>query len=171
MRIVRLASLVFALVALARPFDATACTPPPEGSAITERAIEDQFLREADVFFRGVIEQVDTTDPVIGDMSDTGFNKPIVTIRHTRTLWGSGAPERLIVPWGYLVACPFPNLREAYWETKERERSVLRPGWGVTVIGRLEDFSDRPDRLFVLIDGEPETSRIVRRFQQLHFGW
>jgi hypothetical protein len=59
---------------------------------------------------------------------------------------------------------------EAYWKTKEGD-PILRAGWGVTVIGRREDFADRLDRVFILIDGAPETSRIVSRFQQLRLDW
>ncbi len=75
------------------------------------------------------------------------------------------------MPWGYLASCPFFNLAEAYWDTKDGTRQVLRPGWGVTVIGRREDFDGVNNRVFILIDGEPETARIVRRFQQLRLGW
>ena len=170
MNIVRLATFAMVVSLLPMSAGAIACTPPPDWTAAKQREEEDRAILEADVFYRGVMGNVDISDFASGDTSEASFNKPIVTIRRTRTLWGSGAPAALTLPWGYLVVCPLPNLMDAYWETKDGN-PVLRDGWGVTVIGRREDFSDRPDRLFILIDGAPETSRIVSRFQQLRLNW
>lgn len=163
MNVVRLTALAV-LALLTMPEAAMGCVPPPGWSVAKERAREDQAVLDAEVFYRGVIEYVDVTDL---DTGSVRFEKPVVTIRRTRTLWGSGAPEIVTIPWGYLVACPLPSLMEAYWKKYDGD-PILRPGWGVTVIGRREDFADRPERLLILIDGESETRRLVRRFQQLH---
>lgn len=170
MALARSLTLIVGVAALALPAGVLACTPPLGWNLERARSEEDQFLRDADVFYRGVIESVDTSEAVDA-LGRSMPDKTIASIRRTRTVWGEGGRHRLTVPWGYLVNCPFPNLMEAYWTTQEGARPVLRPGWGVTVIGRREDFDGVNNRVFILIDGEPETARIVRRFQQVRLGW
>ena len=154
----------FLALSLATP-DVKACTP---SATLTSQEIEDRTLQEADVFFRGVIEQVDTQDY---GSNEWQWDRPILTIRTTRTLWGDDAPQRFVVPAGYMAQCPLPNVKAAYWDTQDGMREWLRPGWGVTVIGRRSDLAERPADVFILIDGAPETVRIVARFQELRLGW
>jgi len=158
---VKLAAPALALTLLAASaVPALACTPAVGWNAEKQRDYEDGLLRQADVFYRGVIDSV-RTEPL---------GLPVVTIRWTRTLMGDGAPRTLVIDyWG---ACPLPNLIDVEGiDSVAGSGPHLRPGWGVTVIGRREDLTDRPDRLFVLIDGEPTTADIVARFQHLRLGW
>lgn len=170
MGIFRLIAATLFIVILAASASALACTPAPGWSPEKERAEEDQALLGADVFYRGVFERIDTSDRV-NDHGGADLDRLIVTIRQTRTLWGGTAPRTLVVPWVYLVICPLPNLMDAYWDAVDGPHALLKRGWGVTVIGRREDFANRQDRVFILVDGQADTSRIVARFQQLRLGW
>ena len=170
MGIFRLIAATLFLAVLAASASALACTPAPDWTQDKARAEEDRALLGADVFYRGVVERVDTADRV-DYHGGADFDRPIVTIRQTRTLWGQTAPRTLVVPWGYLVRCPLPNLMDAYWDVVDGPHALLKPGWGVTVIGRREDFANRQDRVFILVDGQADTSRIVARFQQLRLGF
>ncbi|KAK0341114.1 hypothetical protein LTR94_027753, partial [Friedmanniomyces endolithicus] len=138
-----------------------------------EREEEDANLNRAQFFYRGVLERVDLSGLSAHESPDSwhGPDHPIVTIKLTRLLWGDGAQTRLDVPWVHLVQCPMPNIVAAYWASEENEVPPLRPGWGVTVIGRAEDWPDAMHRIFILIDGEQDTARIVQRFQTLRLGW
>ena len=93
MSIVRLATFAMIVSLLPMSAVAIACSPPPNWSEAKEREEEDRAILEADVFYRGVIEDVDVSDPVV-DHWEASFNKPIVTdvtpVSHpaiTRVLW------------------------------------------------------------------------------------
>lgn len=104
----------------------------------------------ATVLFRGVIE----------DLHDPGGDSTMV-IRRTRTFWGEGAPDRVRIIRDYFAACPRGNL----WAADENR---LRNGLGVTVLGDPAYANENGiAAMFVLVDGDPDTQRVLRRFQEL----
>ncbi len=85
----------------------------------------------------------------------------VMDIRRERVFWGSGARQLVQLPWDYFSQCPRGNLRAA-----ELLGVSLRNGLGVTVIGRSEDMA-RPEDLIILVDGLPDTERVLSRFREL----
>ena len=150
--------LITAAMACLAVTPALACSPIPMTDAQREAA-EDHNLQEATVFFRGVIENYQPGEYGWGTLD----------IRWTRTLWGSGAPSRISIPPEYFANCARGNLHVAV-EYQGRGEGVpaVRNGMGVTVIGRSQDA---PWDFIILVDGSEDTQRVVRRFQQLRFGW
>jgi len=159
-------SLAFALLA-ASAAPVLACTPAPGWNDDKQRTYDDELLRNATVFYRGVVEDLGF---------DSGGN-PRLTIRRTRTLWGDGAPDRLATGEYYFASCPRGNLAEAVIAEGKipnppgvpgyQTWPVVQNGWGVTVIGRPGDAAS--DWL-ILVDGVPGTQELVTRFRRLKFG-
>ena len=145
----RSAIALLALGLVVIPVPALACSPVPR-TPERQSAVEDDQLREATVLYRGTIENLREED-----------GSQVMDIRRERVFWGSGAPELLQLPWGYFSQCPRGNLRAA-----DLFGVSLRNGLGVTVIGRSEDMT-RPEDLTILVDGIPDTERVLGRFRQL----
>lgn len=82
-------------------------------------------------------------------------------LRRTETLWGQDAPEQVRIIHDYFSACPQGNL----WAVDENN---LRDGLGVTVLGDAAYANENGiPAMFVLVDGDPDTQRVLRRFQEL----
>ena len=128
---------------------ALACTPIATTPA-QQRAEEDRQLLGATILFRGVIEDLHDPD-----------NDTTMVIRRTQTLWGDGAPERINIVRYYFATCPLGNLWAA-------EASELHNGLGVTVLGDAAYATEDGLRsMFVLVDGDPDTQRLLSRFREL----
>lgn len=145
----RSAIALLALGLVVIPVPALACSPVPK-TPEQQSAVEDDQLREATVLYRGTIENLREED-----------GSQVMDIRRERMFWGSGAPQLLQLPWGYFSQCPRGNLRAA-----DLFGVSLGNGLGVTVIGRSEDMT-RPEDLTILVDGIPDTERVLGRFRQL----
>lgn len=144
---------------VAAPTVASACMPPPD---FRERwqDYEDQHLQRATLLFRGVIEDLDQPEGRYGDVT--------MVIRRTQSLWGLGAPERIIIPREYFSNCARGNLHAALDEYGEFPGlPVVRNGLGVTLLGRPEDAST-PWAFVILVDGAPDTERVLSRFRALN---
>lgn len=144
---------------VAAPAIASACTPAPDYIE-RRQEYEDQHLRRATVLFRGVIEDLDQPEGRYGDVT--------MVIRRTRSFWGHGAPERIVIPREYFSNCARGNLHAAvdgYGEFPGLP--VVRNGLGVTLLGRSEDAST-PWDFVILVDGAPDTQRVLRRFRELN---
>ncbi|MFN7620951.1 MAG: hypothetical protein ACK5RN_12645, partial [bacterium] len=131
------------------PVTALACSPVPR-TPEQQGAVEDRQLREATVLYRGTIENLREEE-----------GSRVMDVRRERVFWGSGARQLVQLPWDYFSQCPRGNLRVA-----ELFGVSLRNGLGVTVIGRLEDMT-RPEDLIILVDGLPDTERVLSRFREL----
>lgn len=143
---------------IASPSVASACVPP--GDHIERRQDnEDRHLRRATVLFRGVIEDLEQPAGRYGDVT--------LTIRQTRSFWGRGAPRQIVIPREYLSNCARGNLHPALDLYGEHpDFPVVRNGLGVTLLGRPEDVS-APWDFIILVDGSPDTQRVLRRFTEL----
>lgn len=140
------------------PAVAAACVPPADHIE-RRQEYEDQDLRRATVLFRGVIEDLQQPQGRYGDVT--------MTIRRTRTFWGAGARERIVIPREYFMNCARGNLHAAVDGYGEfTGLPVVREGLGVTLIGRPED-ADAPWNFVVLVDNAPDTQRVLRRFRDL----
>ena len=131
------------------PVTALACSPVPR-TPEQQGAVEDRQLREATVLYRGTIENLREEE-----------GSRVMDVRRERVFWGSGARQLVQLPRDYFSQCPRGNLRVA-----ELFGVSLRNGLGVTVIGRLEDMT-RPEDLIILVDGLPDTERVLSRFREL----
>ena len=153
-----LLTALFCLGVVAAPTVASACVPPPDHIERAQ-AYEDQDLRRATLLFRGVIENLQEPDGRYGDVT--------MTIRRTRTFWGRGAPERVVIPREYFANCARGNLHPAvdeYGDFPGLPR--VRNGLGVTLLGQPED-AGAPWNFIILVDNAPDTQRVLRRFQEL----
>jgi len=140
------------------PAVASACTPAPD---YIERwqEYEDQHLRRARLLFRGVIEDLQQPDGQYGDVT--------MVIRRTRSVWGPGSPEQIVIPREYFSNCARGNLHAAvdmWGEHPDFPR--VKNGLGVTVLGRAEDAS-APWNFVILVDDAPDTQRVLRRLREL----
>lgn len=143
---------------VAAPAIASACTPAPDYIE-RRQEYEDQHLRRATLLFRGVIEDLQQPDGQYGDVT--------MVIRRTRSFWGRGSPERIVIPREYFFSCARGNLHAAvdmYGEHPGLPR--VRNGLGVTLLGRAEDASS-PWDFVILVDDAPDTQRVLRRFREL----
>lgn len=152
---------MFCLGFVAAPAVASACMPPPD---FRERwqEYEEQNLLRTTVLFRGVIEDLQEPEGRYGDVT--------MVIRRTESFWGSGAPERIVIPREYFSNCARGNLHAAvdgYGEFPGLP--VVRNGLGVTLLGRAEDVS-APWDFVILVDDAPDTQRVLRRFKELKQG-
>ena len=110
---------------------------------------EDARLQSATVLFRGVVEDV---------QKDDGIS---MTIRRTQVLWGHGAPDHIRIVPDYFGVCPLGNL----WAI---DLEALQNGLSVTVLGEASHANENGvAAMFVLVDGDPDTQRILRRFEEL----
>lgn len=153
-----LLTALFCLGLVAAPAVASACVPPPDYRERWQE-YEDQNLLRSTVLFRGVIEDLDQPEGRYGDVT--------MAIRRTQSFWGRGAPERIIIPREYFSNCARGNLHAAvdgYGEFPGLP--VVRNGLGVTLLGRTEDAS-MPWDFIILVDGAPDTQRVLRRFREL----
>jgi len=149
-RLMSRSAIVLAVLGLVMmPVTALACSPVPR-TPEQQGAVEDRQLREATVLYRGTIENMRQED-----------GSRVMDIRRERVFWGSGARQLVQLPWDYFSQCPRGNLRAA-----ELLGVSLRNGLGVTVIGRSEDMA-RPEDLIILVDGLPDTERVLSRFREL----
>lgn len=141
--------LAIALLLAAQPASVIACD-----TAVNPAISEGRVIEASTLLYRGVIEDL---------RSENGI--PSFSIRHVRTFWGSGAPERIAIPRAYFAECVLGNLQVL---TVGNEPGALRAreGLGVTIIGRPEDFAD-PAKLIILVDGTDEAQRALRRFKEL----
>lgn len=143
---------------VAAPAIGSACTPPPDHIERWQE-YEDQHLRRATLLFRGVIEDFQQPDGQYGDAT--------MVIRRTRSSWGRGSPERIVIPREYFFSCARGNLHAAVDMWGEHPGFPrVRNGLSVTLIGRAEDAS-APWDFVILVDGTPDTQRVLRRFREL----
>ncbi len=146
----RFASLALGMALAATPAATLACSQAPSTPA-QEQANEDRRLLSATVLYRAVISNV--------ERDATGG--PTMLLRRTETLWGQDAPEQVRIIHDYFSACPQGNL----WAVDENN---LRDGLGVTVLGDAAYANENGiPAMFVLVDGDPDTQRVLRRFQEL----
>lgn len=151
-------TLLLCVGVLAVPAVASACMPPPDYRERWQE-YEDQSLLRATVLYRGVIETLRQPEGRYGDVT--------MVIRRTRLFWGRGAPERINIPREYFSNCARGNLHAALDEYGEFPGlPVVQNGLGVTVIGRPDDAS-APWDFVILVDGAPDTQRVLRRFREL----
>jgi hypothetical protein len=137
---------------------AFACTPPPDYHE-RRRHYEDQDLLRATLLFRGVIENLQQPEGRYGDVT--------MEIRRTRSFWGHGAPQKIVIPREYFHNCARGNLHAAVDHYGEfPDFPVVRNGLGVTLLGRAEDASE-PWNFLILVDGAPDTQRVLGRFKAL----
>ena len=135
---------------------ALACVPAPD--AFERRfEYEEQQLREATLLYRGVIE----------DLRHDPFGETTMVIRRTETLEGRGAPDRLVIPWEYFANCARGNLHPAVdLEGEYADLPLVRNGLAVTLIGRPEHV-EAPWDFIILVDGAPDSERVLRRYAEL----
>ena len=149
---------LFCLGFVAAPAHASACTPPPDYRERWQE-YEKQNLLRATVLFRGVIENLQQTGGRYGDVT--------MMIRRTESFWGHGAPAQIVIPREYFSNCARGNLHAAvdgYGEFPGLP--IVHNGLGVTLLGRTEDAS-APWDFVILVDGAPDTQRVLRRFKEL----
>lgn len=140
------------------PAGASACTPPPDHIERWQE-YEDQDLRRATLLFRGVIEDFQQPDGQYGDVT--------MVIRRTRTFWGRGSPERVVIPREYFSNCARGNLHAAVDMGGEHPGLPrVRDGLGLTPLGRADDALS-PWNFVILVDNAPDTQRVLRRFGEL----
>lgn len=145
----------------AAPAAALACMPPPDYGE-RRQEYEDQSLVRATVLFRGVVEDLQQPEGRYGDVT--------MVIRRTRSFWGRGAPERIIIPREYFSNCARGNLHAAVDQYGEFPGlPAVSKGLGVTLLGRAEDAL-APWDFVILVDGAPDTQRVLRRFKALRQG-
>ena len=146
MKLLVLTPLLIGLLSFSTP--AISCSQTAT-SITTEREREDAHLESATVLFRGVVEDV---------RKDDGTS---LTIRRTEVLWGEGAPEQIRIVPDYFAVCPLGNL----WAI---DLDALQNGLSVTVIGEVSHANeDGIAAMFVLVDSDPDTRRILGRFETL----
>lgn len=132
--------------------------PPPDYYE-NRQAYEDRDLNRATVLFRGVIENFQQPGGRYDDVT--------LTIRRTRTFWGANAPGLVLIPREYFSNCARGNLHPAVDLAGDSPGlPVVRNGLGVTLLGRPGDVSE-PWNFVILVDGAPDTQRVLRRFKQL----
>lgn len=143
---------------VAAPAVASACTPAAD-YVERRQEYEDQHLRRATLLFRGVIEDLRQPDGQYGDVT--------MVIRRTRSFWGRGSPEQIVIPREYFSSCARGNLHAAMDMRGEHPGFPrVRNGLGVTLLGRAEDVS-APWDFVILVDDAPDTQRVLRRFREL----
>ena len=144
---------------MALPAVTHACSPPLDYRE-RRQDYEDQALRRATILFRGTIENLQFPQGPHGDVT--------MVIRKTRTFWGRGAPERVVIPSEYFSNCPRGNLDAAVSGFGDLPGlPLVRNGLGVTLIGAVED-AVTPWAFIILVDHAPDTQRVLRRFRQLN---
>ncbi|WP_313001571.1 hypothetical protein [Brevundimonas sp.] len=158
------ALIIAVAIAFFNAAPALTCTPAID--YIENRQLyEDRQLNEATVLFRGVIENTEFKNGVA-----------TMTIRSTRTFWGTRTPPRIIIEAEYYHLCARGNLHFAVQETvspltpppgvPKPDMPIVRNGLGVTILGRPEDAAS-PWDLTILVDHAPDTQRVLHRFQEL----
>ncbi len=151
-----LLAALFLLGGATAPITVEACTTTADHHQ-RWREYEDQKLLDATLLFRGVVE--DLRRPEGGDVT--------MAIRRTRSFWGHGAPERVVIPREYFSSCAGGNLHAAVVGFGEfGDLPSVRNGLGVTVLGRVEDAATPWDYV-ILVDTAADTQRVLRRFSEL----